>query len=541
MLASRRPAVQAFAALLARAGRGRACVLWVPPCALALLAAFPPLEWYGLGWVALAPLLLGLRAVGGRAAADGNVGRAAADRADVAAWVAAGWLWGLVFYGGQFAWLYHAFVELAGMGRLHFLNFYALVAALLALFPAAVLGGARAAWLRLRLSPLALLPLLLAGQDALLGVAPFGGVVWGSPAGPQAHTWAARVVVPVLGGAGLVLLLGLVNAGWAAWAARWARRGSSRGRWLGGAAWLALTLLCAWPAPVPAPPRDATRAAVLLVPGAASIAELVAQRNTPLPLRAYLGRTLPALQALPAESSRLVLWPESAVPGDIARGKALLELSEVAGLVGTDVLLGSNGEARGREFNSAYLVQGGPFDFWRYDKQRLVPFGEYVPAGFRWLFPRKLTAGDADYAAGTGAPVLDWRGHRLGVSICFESILPAHARAAVAGEAEALVVLANDAWLTPGARRQHVQLAALQGLAVGRDVLRVANGGWSGLLRGGTAVVLVPPGGAPLAVRPALRRERTPFARWGLVPLGVLAALLLAAAVAARRPRRGSA
>ena len=54
--------------------------------------------------------------------------------------------------------------------------------------------------------------------------------------------------------------------------------------------------------------------------------------------------------------------------------------------------------------SSVASVQGGAFDFRRYDKRRLVPFGEYVPAGLRWLFPRKLTPGEADYAAGEGPP-----------------------------------------------------------------------------------------------------------------------------------------
>jgi apolipoprotein N-acyltransferase len=495
------------------------CVRWVPPCALAALAAFPPLDWHALGWLALAPLALGLRAGAG----------------GVAAWAAAGWGWGLLFFAVRFAWLQHAFVVQAGMGWLHFVNVFALLVAVLALVPAAVLAGARAAWLRWGLSPLAVLPLLLAGQDALLGAVPFGGVAWGSLAAPQAHTWAARLIVPVLGGAGLVLLLGLVSAGWGAWALPLLRgaglRALPRRQWIAGAGWAALTLACGWPAPLPPAPAEARPVAVLLVPGDLSIAQLNAQRDTPLPLRDYLARTLTGIADLPlGGAARLVLWPESAVPGVIARGKTLAELSALGGLLGVDLLLGSNALERGREYNSAYLVNGGAFEFWRYDKQRLVPFGEYVPAGFRWLFPSKLTAGEADYAAGTGPPVLTWRSERLGLAICFESILPGHARAAVQGGATLLVAIANDAWLTPAARREHVQLTALRGLEVGRDVLLVANRGWSAHLRGGRAVALAAPGTGPLAVHPALRAQRTPFARWGHAPLALLAALLLGAA-----------
>lgn len=513
-----------------------ASLLWVPPCALLLLAAFPPWNLTRVAWVAAAPLTAGLLGDGGQ-------------RSSPAAWCAAGWGYGLLYYGVQFAWLPHTFVTLGGMGWLHFVNFYALVGALLALVPAAVLGGT--AWLRERwgLSPLVALPVLLAAQDALLGVFPFGGMGWGSPAGPQAGTWAARWVVPALGGPGLVLLMGMIGAGWGAWGLSTWRAGglpqrslaAARGYLAWGAVWGALTLACAWPAPVPPVPPGAKQVPVLLVPGQLTIAELNAQRGTPAPLRYYLGRTLQALEATPAHvvPPRLVVWPESAVPGDVEHGKSLVALSEVGGVMGADLLLGSNAMEFGREYNSLYLVNGGRFDFWRYDKQRLVPFGEYVPAGFRWLFPRKVTHGTKDYAAGHGAPVLDWRGTRLGLAICFESILPQHARAAANAGAALLVTAANDEWLTPAARREHLQLTALQALAVGRDALFVANGGWSALLRGGRAVE-AETGGRPLRVSPALRHGRTLYARWGLLPLAGIGLLLLAAGwLARKRPRDG--
>ncbi|HKI99769.1 MAG TPA: apolipoprotein N-acyltransferase [bacterium] len=528
----RRPAARPVPGLVARiwtrpwrALRGEfGSALWVPPCALLLLAAFPPLEWRGLEWLALAPLAAGL------------LGR----RGSVAGWTAAGWGYGVLFFAVQFAWLHHAFVGLAGMAWWQFADAFALLMAVLGLLPAAALGGARWLWRRWGLSPLVVLPVLLAGQDALLGVFPFGGMAWGSLAGPQVGTWAARLVVPLLGGAGLVLLVALVGAGWGAWGWAMGVRGPGRASWAAGAALAGVTLVCAWPAPVPYAPANAPRVPVLLVPGQLSIAQLNAQRDTPGPLRYYLARTMEALPGgaghYPAAAPpRLVVWPESAVPGQVERGKTLVELSELGGLWGADLLLGSNGLEAGREYNSLYLVNGGRFDFLRYDKQRLVPFGEYVPAGFGWLFARKVTAGPGDYAAGSGPPVLAWRGTRLGLAICFESILPAHVRAEVQAGAALLVAAANDAWLTPAARRQHLQITALRGLAVGRDVVLVANGGWSGLLRGGRAVALESDG-TPLHVWAALREGRTLYARWGLLPLGLLSVGLL---LGAWRPRRG--
>jgi apolipoprotein N-acyltransferase len=545
----------------ARRGAPGWCALgggrWAPlviASALLPLAAFPPLEWPALAWVALVPLLLALRHGAG----------------GPGAWAATGWLYGLVYWGVQYAWLHHAFVVQAGMGWLHFANFFALAVALLALGPALALAAARWAWLRWGLTPMATLPVLLAAQDAVLGAWPFGGLAWGSLAGPQAGTLAARAIVPVLGGAGLVLLLGGVNAAWAAWVARLRGGAPARGA-LGAAALGLLTALCAWPAPPAVQPAGVEPAAtpgaalsVLLVPGDLSLAEL---RDASAPLRHYLGRTLAALAAPAAPAAgtaqppatrsadaprrTLVLWPESAVPGVLepggralggrAPGGPLAELAQVGALLGVDFLLGANARVRERETNALFLVRGATGEVARYDKRRLVPFGEYVPAGFGWLFPRKLTAGAEDYAAGAGAPVLEWQGERLGLAICFETMLPGTVREAVQAGATVLVGAANDAWLTPAARRQHLQLTALRGLEAGRDVLFVANRGWSGLLRGGRALALSPR--APLRVQAVPRRGRTPFVRWGAWPLAGAAALVLLAAwwgrrVEAPRPAR---
>ena len=501
---------------------------WVPALALLSLPAFPPLEWHGAAWIGLAPVMFALRTAGG----------------GPWAWAAAGWGFGMVFFGANFAWLHRVLVELAGMGLLHFSAFAALLVGSLALLPALGFWLARQAWARHGISPAWVLAIWFSVQDLLLGVFPFGGVAWGSPAATQAHTLAARLAVPWVGGAGLVLLLGLVNAGWARLAIAMLARPPGRPRAALSAAFstvlaalTALTVLCAWPAPLhttpPAPSPGSPRLSVLAVPGGLSIAELDAAKGTQDTVRYYLLRTLDAMDHRPApdggrertaggnENIALAIWPESAVRGREARGQALVELSALAGLTGTDFLLGSNATNRGRDLNSVYLVDGGGGDFRRYDKINLVPFGEYVPAGFGWLFGKKITRGNSDFASGSGPPVLEWRGTRLGVAICFESALPGHIRRSVRAGAEWIVAVANDAWLTPAAARQHLRLTALRGLEAGRDVLFVSNGGWSALLRGGQVVTGGGKGVDPFWVRPVLRSGRTPWTRWGPWPLAL--------------------
>ena len=506
--------------------------VWASAGALAVQAAFPPMDWTGLAWVALLPVFLGITWGGG----------------GIREWFLAGWIFGLIFFGGQFAWLHRTLVQLGGMGPLRFGLTYFLLIGSLSLLPGFSFAAARWGWRYAGLSPLLTLPALLAGQDALLGVYPFGGLGWGSLAATQPASIAAGMLAPRMGGPGVVLLMALVNAAWAwiirQWIVNWRRAEKPTPPLLAfpmavvllAAVLLsAVTVYLAWPAGNRDLAEDLPSFPALLVPGGLSIPQLDSQRGTPATLRYYLGRTLSGTEV--GERSRrpgLVLWPESSSGSPLEQGGALVELAGVAEMLHMDFLLGSNRLAGGRDRNSLYLVLGAAGDnptFQRYDKRQLVPFGEYVPDGFRWLFPRKVTAGPSDFVPGTMPPVLDWRGVSLGLAICFESILPAHVRSAVAGGAEMLAVVANDAWITDAAARQHLQLTALRGLETGRDVLFVSNGGIAAHLRGGRVLEAVDADSPPLLVFPKIRSGATPWVRWGYLPLGLSMILLLGGAM----------
>jgi apolipoprotein N-acyltransferase len=382
-------------------------------------------------------------------------------------------------------------------------------------------------------------PVLFALQDALLGATPLGGQPWASLAVTQTETWIAGWAVPLFGGSGLIFLLAAVNSLCAAVVLRGiaARQRTGRGLPLSVAGLLALLALCGWPAPAAAPPGAGREA--LIVPGDVPVHMLARSSQAEQVLRSYLAKTLPALPSVnEAREPVLVIWPESAVPGEASRGRKLAELFALTPVVQADFLFGSNAREQGQLFNSVFLVSSERFQTLRYDKRRLVPFGEYVPALFRVWFGKKLTEGVQDYSVGEGPALLDWRGTKLGLAICFESILPGHARRAALDGAEVLIVLSNDQWLTPSASRQHLLLTALRSLEIGREALAATNGGWSGHVRQGRLVAASAAGGAVLKVSFQRAARQTAWTRWGYVPLGALCVLWLAGAGAWRRPRQ---
>lgn len=503
--------------------------------ALALLAAFPPIGLGPIAWVAIAPLA------------------ACLDRPPLPFLhaLAAGWVFGLVYWGGQFSWVGYTLAGQGGVSPWATLVFSFSLWAALGVVPA-VSFAAVAAARRGGLSSGVTLPLAFGAMDWLLGEWPFGGVGWGSLAGPQAGTLAAGLLLPLVGGPGLVAALAGVSAAWASLGKRLLTRPSRR-------AWAAAALLAAataglnWPlngdpwsdggagGASPAPGGVHT----LLVPGQLTLREMHASEGSPASLQYYLVHTLAAFaepHAAPVPRT-LVVWPESAALQPLDRGHALVELSDLGTVLDADFLVGSDANDPGRPTNSLFLVTGGRFDFTRYDKLHLVPFGEYVPAGFRRLFGRKVTEGDQDYRPGTQPPILVWGsphtgGATLGLAICFESIFPRHANDAVSSGAEVLVVAANDAWLPRYAVEQHIQLSALRGREVGRDVLFVSNGGPA--LRIAAGHVQARSDLAPLFVTALRHTRRTPWVRWGHWSLLGAAGAVLALAAVRRKARRRS-
>lgn len=138
-----------------------------------------------------------------------------------------------------------------------------------------------------------------------------------------------------------------------------------------------------------------------------------------------------------------------------------------------------------RYYNSmAVLTEGGELAGW-YDKQLLVPFGEYIP--FRPLLDalplpapvRVMSQSRLDYAFGTLSPLLPTRAGVGLALICYEGIFPYHVARHAAG-ADYLVNVTNDNWFTgTTALAQHATLERLRAVETGLPLVRAANTGIS--------------------------------------------------------------
>ncbi|MER5553973.1 apolipoprotein N-acyltransferase [Streptomyces sp. NPDC002793] len=184
----------------------------------------------------------------------------------------------------------------------------------------------------------------------------------------------------------------------------------------------------------------------------------------------------------------LVVWGESSVAVDLARSpRTAHRLAALSRLVGAEVLVNmdarrTDGPGRAGIFKSAVLVgPDGPTGD-RYDKMRLVPFGEYVPARalLGWATSVGKAAGE-DRLRGSEPVVMDLRGGlRVGPLVCFETAFPDMSRQLTEDGAQVLVAQSSTSTFQHSwAPEQHASLGALRAAESGRPMVHATLTGVS--------------------------------------------------------------
>jgi apolipoprotein N-acyltransferase len=253
--------------------------------------------------------------------------------------------------------------------------------------------------------------------------------------------------------------------------------------------------------------------------------------------------------ALRDSRSELVVAPETAVPllpgqlAEVAPGywDALREHFARPGraaLVGVPL-----GDFERGYTNSVVGLSAGP-DY-RYDKLHLVPFGEFIPTGFRW-FTELMNIPLGDFARGVpNPPSFPAGGQRVAPNICYEDLFGEELARRFADPARAPTIFANVSnigWFGDTiALPQHLNISRLRALEFQRPMIRATNTGVTAVVdHRGVVVARLPPfTRGVLESRVEGRSGLTPFAawasRWGLWPLGLGATLVVAAAALRRR------
>lgn len=333
-------------------------------------------------------------------------------------------------------------------------------------------------------------PAALAGVELIRNSVPFGGMPWGTLGSSLATVDVLRQGASLFGVYGLGFVVGLTNGVVSDLLV--ARRSRRKAPVLG----LALSvvsvvgLLAYGAVRLNDEPGEGAVTVGLLQP---SIPQDVINRRGSDDV--IVGHYQQLQQEALAAGADVVVWPEAALRPRAPADSATLEGAGVVGpgqreppaaIVGSLSVLWSLDDESGRLVDlprtSAFLTGKDLAVTGRYDKVRLVPFGEYMPWPFS-LFtdrvltgPKSLVSGDAPRAL-----PLEPLDAKVGVTICWDGLFPDVTRALVEDGAVQLYNLTNDAWYGRSSQPwQHLAAYALRATETGRPVVRAANSGISG-------------------------------------------------------------
>ena len=186
---------------------------------------------------------------------------------------------------------------------------------------------------------------------------------------------------------------------------------------------------------------------------------------------------------------------------------------------------------------------------YRYDKHPLVPFGEFIPFGFRW-FVNLMQIPLGDFARGPlVAPSFRIGGQRVAPNICYEDLFGEELaqRFGPAGDAPTIFAnVSNIAWFGDTiAIDQHLNISRMRTLELQRPMIRSTNTGATAAIdHTGRVIAQLPrltKGVLDAAVEG--REGVTPYAQWiaaggGVWPMALGAAVLAALLALARRDFR---
>ena len=380
----------------------------VAASALLMWAAFPPIGFGALAFVAPVPLFLAIRSI---------------ERASIA--IALGFAWGAAFFGLLLTWL--------------------MVLGFVAWFPLAILMGSFTAayvaliWVFRLWTPWRWWLIAVGGWVAMeyvRGRFPFGGFPWGDIGYPAAGLPGAIGSVQWIGPAGWTVLVVAFAAGLTL-----VLEHHKDWRMIVDSASVILLLVIAGAFLGPSPGGQVWRTAI--VQGGSPCPQTRCQNENQRIYEQHLEFT----KSIPAGSVQFVIWPENSTGSPYEpenNDEVFREIIEQAQRLDAYILVsGTRVEGDSFFYNVNILYSPDGVRVGEYLKRHPVPFGEFVPLRGLFDFVPQLDRVPRDMIRGTEPVVFPTDEGALGSLISFEGSFARSVRSTARAGAELLVVTTN--------------------------------------------------------------------------------------------------
>jgi apolipoprotein N-acyltransferase len=192
----------------------------------------------------------------------------------------------------------------------------------------------------------------------------------------------------------------------------------------------------------------------------------------------------------------------------------------------------------GREFSNRALGLSPSNQPYLYDKNHLVPFGEFIPPGFHW-FVNAFSVPLSDFVRG-GEDQENFLIQRpnqesifAAITICYEDVFGGELASRIHNSTtptNLLINLTNLAWFGDSqASSQQLRLSQLRSLETGLPALRATNTGITSVLDPNGKILASLPEftQASLITQVQAYSGKTPYVRWGNLPILSLSCILL--------------
>lgn len=253
--------------------------------------------------------------------------------------------------------------------------------------------------------------------------------------------------------------------------------------------------------------------------------------------------TLKRYQQLTDEhwDSKIIIWPENAIPIPLQNATEFVDfMTEAAAKNNATIIAGIPVKhATDDTYYNAIITFGNDSGF--YLKRRLVPFGEYTPfVGLLKGVMDRFQIPMSNMVPGEGLPKpLIAHGLKIAPFICYEIAFPEQVLQRD-GDLDMLLTVSNDAWFGQSiALAQHVEMAQMRALEMGRPVLFVSNTGITAIIRpNGTIQREAPPDEIyVLTDKVQTVNGKTPWQRYGMDPAWIMIIIFLFYAITSQRKK----